>query len=180
MKRLDRDRGDAPGRPRRAVTRRPAARLRGRLTARAGVSLLEVLVAAVVLAIGLVGVGSMVTYGVISHKKAAHYSIAANRATAELERIRDGGYLSAQVTSTFFPSPTYTVLNATQVGFTMSDLPEGQGVITLHEDVEAQATNPATGSPYLNMKAASVHITWGGSRTTRGSYDTSTLIANRP
>jgi Tfp pilus assembly protein PilV len=145
-----------------------------------GITLLEVLIAAVILAVGLVGVGSMVTYGAVSHAKAVNYTIAAARATEEMERIREAGYLGAQVTTGLFPTPRYTIVDSTHVGFGVSDLRNGVGVIALGEDNEAQATNPATGQPYLNMTRVTVVIAWGGSRMLRGSYRAATLVANRP
>jgi len=143
-------------------------------------TIIEVLAATVILGIGLVGVGSMVTYSVVSHQKSVNYTVAAARATQELERIREAGYLSAEIGGPLFPEPQYTVLNATRVGFAAPDLQNGTGVITLGEDPYAQAINPATGQPYSNMKRAVVRISWGGSRHLRGSYQAATLIANRP
>ena len=145
-----------------------------------GITLLEVLFAAVILAVGLVGVSSMVTYGTVSHAKSVNYTIAAERATEEIERIREGGYLGAVVGTGLFPTSRYTIVDPTHVRFTLSDLKDGVGVITLGEDNEAQATNPATGQPYLNMKRVTVVIAWGGSRMLGGSYRAVTLVANRP
>jgi len=150
------------------------------LKASAGFTLIELLVSVVILAVGLIGVASMVTYGVVSHRSSANYTIAAARATQEIERIRDAGYLSAQVGPALFPSPNYHILSATQVGFSVPESNSGQGVITLDEDSEAQATNPNTGLPYSNMKRVSVTISWGGARALTGSYTTTTLISNRP
>jgi hypothetical protein len=142
--------------------------------------LVEVLVATVVLSIGLVGAASMMVVGAISHDKSAYHTFAANRAEAELERIREARYLGDVVGTALFPSPAYTILNATQVSFDVPELPGGRGLITLAEDVEAQAIDPGTGHPYHNLKLAQVQITWTGGRLTRGSYGAATLIANRP
>ena len=147
---------------------------------RAGVTIVEVLATAVILAIGLVGVGSMVTYGVLSHHKSVNYTIAAERATKELERIREAGYLGASASTALFPYGDYTIENGSQVSFPMPDLTSGSGVITISEDSEAQAVNPGTGVPYSNLKRVRVQIFWGGSRYLRGSYEAVTLIANRP
>ena len=145
-----------------------------------GFTLIEVLVAAMILGIGLVGVSSMVYYGVLSHQKSAHYTIAGEKAMQEIERIRDAGYLGALVDAIRFPSPTYTIVNSTTAGFAVPELPSGQGTITIAEDTEAQAINPATGQPYQNMKRVTVTIAWGGSRQSNGFYSLASLIANRP
>jgi prepilin-type N-terminal cleavage/methylation domain-containing protein len=145
-----------------------------------GFTLIEVLVAAMILGIGLVGVSSMVYYGVLSHQKSANYTIAGEKAMQEMERIRDAGYLGALVDLAHFPSPSYQIVNASTVHFSVPELTSGLGVITIAEDSQAQAINPATGQPYLNMKQVSVTVSWGGSQRLRGSYNLATLISNRP
>ena len=147
---------------------------------RAGVTIIEVLATAIILAIGLVGVGSMVTYGVLSHHKSVNYTIAAERATKEMERIREAGYLGTTASTALFPDDQYTIENGSQVSFEMPDLTSGSGVITISDDPDAQAVNPGTGLPYSNLKQVRVEIFWGGSRYLRGSYEAVTLIANRP
>lgn len=154
---------------------------RGGLRTRiAGISILEALVATAILGIGLVGVGSMVTYSVVSHRKSVNYTVASARAMQELERIREAGYLSAQMSSSLFPSAQYVILNSTQASFAVSNLPLGAGVVTITEDPEAQAIDPDTGQPYANLKRAVVRISWRGSRHLSGTYQAATLIANRP
>jgi Tfp pilus assembly protein PilV len=145
------------------------------------VTIIEVLVASAILAIGLVGVGSLVTYGVVSHRKSVNYTIAEARAVKELERVRDAKYVGAVVNSTLFPSSEYTILNSTQARFTVSELKNGYGIITITDDAQAQQTNPATGQPYSNLKKVKVEIHWtGGGRNLGGYYNAATLIANRP
>jgi Tfp pilus assembly protein PilV len=145
------------------------------------VTIIEVLVASAILAIGLVGVGSIVTCGVISHRKSLNHTVAEARAVKEMERVRDARYVGAVVNSTLFPSTDYTILNSTQARFTVSELKSGYGIITITDDVQAQQTNPATGQPYSNLKKVKVEIHWtGGGSSLRGSYDAATLIANRP
>jgi Tfp pilus assembly protein PilV len=146
----------------------------------AGLTLLEVLAATVILAVGLVGVGSMVTYAVVAHNRAACYTIAAERATAEVERIRDAGYNGATVTTTLFPTAEYAILSATQASFTCSDLKGGHGVVTLDTDSAAKVINPNTGLPYSNLKRIDVQIWWQGTRGFSETYSVSTLLANRP
>jgi prepilin-type N-terminal cleavage/methylation domain-containing protein len=147
---------------------------------RRGFTLLEVLAATLVLGLGLVGVGSMVTYSVISHEKSVNYTIAAERASAEVERVREAGYLGANVTTDLFPAPTYAIASAAKVTFPVAELKGGQGSITIDEDAQAKAINPNTGGAYHNLKLVQVMITWTGSRDLSGSYQTATLEANRP
>jgi prepilin-type N-terminal cleavage/methylation domain-containing protein len=147
---------------------------------RRGFTLLEVLAATLVLGLGLVGVGSMVTYSVVSHEKSVNYTLAAERASAEVERVREAGYLGANISTDLFPTTAYTIASATKVTFAVAELKGGQGSITIDEDAQAKATNPNTGSAYNNMKLVQVAITWTGSRNLSGSYQTATLVANRP
>lgn len=151
-----------------------------RPSSRAGLTILEVLITTAILGIGLVGVGSLVTYGVVSHEKSVNYTIAAARATTELERVREAGYLGAEVGPDLFPSLTYEILSSTEVGFAVPELNDGRGCITIEEDPEALAIDPETERPYANMKQVRVQIYWGGSRHLSGSYSVATLIANRP
>jgi Tfp pilus assembly protein PilV len=144
------------------------------------VTITEVLVTCVILGIGLVGVGSLVTYGVISHRKSVCYTIATARATQEIERVREAGYAGAVVSTQLFPSTNYTILSATQARFDVPELSNGFGYVTIEDDTEAQQTNPATGQPYSNLKRARVQIFWSGPRSLSGSYAIATLLANRP
>jgi prepilin-type N-terminal cleavage/methylation domain-containing protein len=147
---------------------------------RAGFTIIEVLATAVILGVGLVGVGSMVTYATISHQKSVNYTVASDRATQELERIREASYVGAVVGTALFPAGTYTIVNSTTASFTVPDLSHGTGLITLDEDSEAKVINPSTGLPYNNLKKAAVTITWSGGHFMGGSYRAVTLIANRP
>lgn len=160
------------------ICRTPVRRALPRGTA--GFTLIEVLVAAMILAIGLVGVSSMVYYGVLSHEKSANYTIAAQKASQEMERIRDAGYLGAVVDSLHFPDPKYQIVDSSTVNFSLPELSGGQGTLSITEDTEAQVTNPDTGQPYLNMKQVVVTVSWGGSHRSSGSYSLATLITNRP
>lgn len=155
-------------------------RARGRRWGRAGVTLIELLIASVVIGIGLAGVGSIVTYGVLSHRKAVEYTIAAARATKEIEQVRRAGYLGAVVDESLFPADTYTIISATQVSFAVDELNDGLGYVTVGDDTEAQATDPDTGEPYGNMKQILVQIFWDRPGGRRDCYSAATLIANRP
>ncbi len=155
-------------------------RPRGARGRHAGMTLIEVLAATLVLAIGLVGVSGMVTYSVIAHDKAANYTIAADRATAEIERIRDAGYNGAAVNTLLFPTDGYTILSATQASFTCSDLKQAHGIITLDPDATAKANNPNTGQPWSNLKRIDVQIWWMGRHGVDQTLKVSAMLANRP
>ena len=57
-----------------------------------GLTLVELLVTALLLGIGLAGIAGMFTFGVVSNRKAANMTAAANRANQEIERLKDGGW----------------------------------------------------------------------------------------
>ena len=183
----DRDDGPRDRRGRRAH-RRPPYAPRGRCpqlagvfrSGIAGVTLIEVMAATVITGIGLVGVGSIVTYGVISHRKAVEYTVAAARATKEVERVREAGYLGAESDASLFPAPDYTIISANHVSFSVDGLKDGVGYVTISEDPEAQSINPSTGQSYGNMKQVAVHIFWDRPGEQTGSYSIATLISNRP
>ncbi len=158
----------------------PRMRRPPRSSPRAGLTLLEVLAATVIIGVGLVGVGSIVTYGVLSHRKAVEYTIASARATREIERVREAEYLGAEAEASLFPAPDYTIISSSQVSFGVDELKDGVGYITISEDPEAQAINPSTGQPYGNMKQVVVQIFWDRPGSHTGSYSTATLISNRP
>jgi prepilin-type N-terminal cleavage/methylation domain-containing protein len=164
----------------RQVASARAGRRRGVRARRAGMTLIEVLAATAILAIGLVGVSAMVTYSVIAHDKAACYTIASDRAIAEIERIRDAGYNGAAVNTTLFPTDDYAILNTTQASFTCSDLRSGRGLITVDLDAAAQAINPNTGQPWSNLKRIDAQIWWRGQHGAEQTLEISAMLANRP
>jgi len=145
-----------------------------------GLSLIELLMVSLLLGIGLVGVGGMFTSGVISNRKAANITVAANRAAQEMERLRDAGFLGAVVDYDHFPYPRYYVISPTQVYFSVDELKNGTGYIFLDMDPEAQVIDPSTGLYVGNLKRVRIVITWGGAETVSGRYSVSTLLANRP
>jgi len=147
-------------------------RCRGRPSSRAGVTLPEMLVVVVILAIAFVGVSGMFVGGYVSARKASNYTIAANRAVQEIERLRDAGFLGAVVDYQHFPSPKYHIASSTQVVFSVPDLKNGQGTITVALDPEAQSLD--------NLKRVNVTIVWGGGKQLSGRYSITTLVANRP
>lgn len=148
---------------------------------RKGFTLIELLVVTLLLGIGLVGVAGMFTAGLMSNRKSANITIAANRAEQEVERLRDTGYSGLTTLDSYhFPTPRYTIPSTTRVNFAVPELPQGTGHIDIDFDSHAKQINPSTGSMYKNLIRARVVISWEGSRQLRGSYSISTLLANRP
>jgi prepilin-type N-terminal cleavage/methylation domain-containing protein len=144
-----------------------------------GFTLIELLAVILLLGIGLVGVAGMFTAGIVSSRKAANETAAANRATQEIERVRDGGFLGAIIDTAHFPSPRYVVVSSSKATFTVPELSHGAGEVTIGTDTAAQPVDPNTGFMIGNLKRVMVKITWGGGANVRGSYSISTLISNR-
>lgn len=151
-----------------------------KIRCRKGLSLPEMLMATLLLGIGLTGVGGMFTAGVISNQKAANITAAVHRASQEAERIRDAGFFGATIDTTNFPSPRYTIISSTRVGFPVSNLNGGYGYIDLDLDPDAKIIDPDTGLMVSNLKKLQVSISWSGGKPVRGSYSLTTFIANRP
>jgi len=118
-----------------------------------GFTLLEVLVAIVILTIGLLGTAGLTT-GVI---RGNHYSKNITSATAAgqtlLESVKSSGYTNA--TSANFPNDTVTMGGTT---FTRT----------------ATITNS---SPAANMKTVSVTVSWTESNNTARSVNLQTILA---
>jgi type IV pilus assembly protein PilV len=118
-----------------------------------GFTLLEVLVAIVILTIGLLGTAGLTT-GVI---RGNHFSKNVTSATAagqtKLEAIKSGGYTYA--TTTNFPSDTVAMGGTT---FT-------------------RAITITSSSPAANMKTVSVTVSWIESNNTGRSVNLQTILA---
>lgn len=126
---------------------------RRQVSFQSGFTLLEVLVAIVILSIGLLGTAGLTT-GVI---RGNHYSKNVTSATAaaqtKLEAIKSGGYANA--TTANFPSDTVS-MGGTSFTRTIA--------IT-------------SGSPAANMKTVSVTMTWNESNNTARSVNLQTILA---
>lgn len=79
----------------------------------AGASLIEILVAILILSIGLLALGAMMSYAVVLPKLSANRSVAINTGTDMIERMRAnpaafsaGNYTTASFTTTFAASPS--------------------------------------------------------------------------
>ena len=122
-------------------------------TSQNGFTLLEVLVAIVILTIGLLGTAGLTT-GVI---RGNHYSKNLTSATAaaqtQLESVKSSGYANA--TTTNFPSDTVTMGGMT---FT-------------------RTTTVTNSSPAANMKTVSVTVSWTESNNTSRSVNLQTILA---
>jgi prepilin-type N-terminal cleavage/methylation domain-containing protein len=137
---------------------------------RRGMTLVELLVSVVLLAIALVTVSQMFVGGVISAGKARNVQIATNRALQEIEKAKDMGYLNLVVDTAHFPPP-YTIVDSTTVGFAIDTLPDAQGRLVI---------TPYPLPTTENLRRVTATVTWGGSRFTSGSVTVGTLVANRP
>jgi prepilin-type N-terminal cleavage/methylation domain-containing protein len=131
---------------------------RHRLHTRRGLSLIELMVTIVILAIGLVAVSTMFVFGYQSQLNAHYQILATAEANRILEQMRSAGY--NHIDSTTFPSP-----------FTVTSVPQGTGDITI-------APFPAPTSP--NMYKITVRVNWAGGRNVQGATRVTTLISNRP
>jgi len=122
-------------------------------TSQNGFTLLEVLVAIVILTIGLLGTAGLTT-GVI---RGNHYSKNITSATAAgqtlLESVKSSGYTNA--TSANFPNDTVTMGGMT---FT-------------------RTTTITNSSPAANMKTVSVTVSWTESKNTARSVNLQTILA---
>jgi len=122
-------------------------------TSQNGFTLLEVLVAIVILTIGLLGTAGLTT-GVI---RGNHFSKNVTSATAaaqtKLEAIKSGGYVYA--TAVNFPSDAVTMGGMT---FT-------------------RTTTITNSSPATNMKTVSVTVSWTESNNTARSVNLQTILA---
>lgn len=122
-------------------------------TSQNGFTLLEVLVAIVILTIGLLGTAGLTT-GVI---RGNHYSKNLTSATAaaqtQLESVKGSGYSNA--TAANFPNDTVTMGGMT---FT-------------------RTTTVTNSSPAANMKTVSVTVSWTESNNTSRSVNLQTILA---
>lgn len=119
---------------------------------------MECLVAAAILAIGVVGVASMFTYASVSDRKATYMAQAREIADRALEDLRTSGYSR-------FTQATGTATIATP------ELPRSSGVM-------AWQPYPAA-SPEAGLKLVAVNITWDWPKPTAGTYRVVTLVSQQ-
>jgi len=129
-----------------------------RLERRGGFTLIECLVAALILGIGLIGVAGMFTYATLSEKKAAYLAQARDIAQQTLEDVRARGYA-------YFTQPS--------------------GVTTVPTAGLPRATGSLAWQPYPDsasekgLKLVSLNLTWDWAGTTGGKYYVTTLVSEK-
>lgn len=127
---------------------------RGRqISCQSGFTLLEVLVAIVILSIGLLGTAGLTTGVIRGNQYSKNVTSATAAAQTKLEAIKSGGYANA--TTANFPSDTVS-MGGTSFTRTIA--------IT-------------SGSPAANMKTVSVTMTWNESNNTARSVNLQTILA---
>jgi prepilin-type N-terminal cleavage/methylation domain-containing protein len=123
---------------------------------RRGLTLIELMVTVVLLAVGLVGVSSMFIVGYRTQLHAHFTSVASDTAAKKMERMKSAGFNA--LSDTNFP-PTFAV----------AELPSGQGTIAFEPFPDATSTNQ-----YL----VTVTVAWGGGNGVAGRTVVSTIISN--
>jgi prepilin-type N-terminal cleavage/methylation domain-containing protein len=153
---------------------RGRARLARRRVQR-GFTLVELLVALLILSMALISLSQLYLAGMWTTQKARYMSIATKRAQSELERVQDLGLLTLRngPSEDSYPSAEYTYHEDWRgVDFAAAPLPNGEGSVTWRfwpPDTEA--------NEYL-LKV-DVTITWDGSSRSRSLVSLSTLLTNR-
>lgn len=144
-----------------------------------GFSLVELLVATVILGLGLTSVSLLFVAGIVSGQKAERLSTAVNAVQQQMERLRSSGF-SGCVTDPeiFTPAEGYSIIQANGdgtgvIGFPVTDLPRSQGTISI-------AFYDSGSGYYPNLKQVTVALNWVGGGVTAGSISMTSLIANRP
>ncbi len=144
-----------------------------------GFTLIEMLAVVFILAVGLTCVSALFVAGLVSARKAERLSAATNAVQQQMERLRSAGFSGCVVDPDIFKSSEGYTINQQnedgtgQIGFTVPELPNGQGT------VDIAFHNTGTGT-YPNLKDLTVTVTWTGGKPTGGTTAFRTLIANRP
>jgi len=142
---------------------------------RRGFTLVELLVALLILSLALVSLSQLYLAGMWTTQKARYMSVATKRAQSELERAQDLGLLTLRngPSEDSYPAAEYTYHeNGMGVDFVTASLPNGTGSVTW----EYWPPNTA-GNEYL-LKV-NVSISWEGARRSRTKVSLNTLLTNR-
>lgn|GEM_PF-1975578 len=141
---------------------------------RRGFTLVELLVAMLILGLALISLSQLYLAGMWSTQKARYLSIATKRAQSELERAQDLGLLILRngPSEDSYPTAEYTHHDDGRgVDFLAPPLPNGEGSVTW------QFWPPDTdGNEY--MLKVTIDVTWEGSRRSRSLVSLSTLLTN--
>jgi len=137
-------------------------------------TLVELLVAMLILSLALVSMSQLYLAGMWTTQKARYMSIATKRAQSELERAQDLGLLILRngPSEDSYPSTEYTHHDDGRgVDFQAPPLPNGEGSVTW------QFWPPDTdGNEYL-LKVT-INVGWDGSSRSRSLVSLSTLLTN--
>ena len=125
---------------------------------RGGFTLVECLVATVILGIGVIGVASMFAYASLSEKKAAYLAEARDIAQQTLEDVRARGYAHFTAPSGVTTVPT-------------SGLPRATGALAWQPYPDSACEN--------GLKLVSINLTWDWAGPTSGKYYVTTLISEK-
>lgn len=150
-----------------------------RTSYRAGFTLIEMLVACVILAIGLIGLSQLYLASMWTYQKSRNLALATEVAQYELEKAQSYGYtgLNGALTDDLYlrtqSGGIYTWLPAGNgVSFPVSQLPGGQGTVVWTHYVASSQT-------VASLLQVEVTITWGGSVRAQSKMKVDTLIAKR-
>ena len=124
----------------------------------AGFSLIECLVAILILGIGVVGVAGMFTYAAVSERKASFMAKAREVADDALEDVRVNGYASFNGASGSREIAT-------------PGLPRSHGVV-------AWQPYPSSGAD-TGLKLVAINIDWRWSTATSGAFRAVTLVSQQ-
>ena len=142
---------------------------------RRGLSLVELMVAVLILSLALISLSQLYLAGMWTTQKARYMSIATKRAQSELERVQDLGLLTLRngPNEDSYPSAEYTYhADGMGVDFAAPPLPGGTGTVTW----DYWPANTA-GNEYL-LKV-NVTVSWEGASRSRTHVSLNTLLTNR-
>lgn len=155
---------------------------------RAGFTLVELMVASVILAIAIIGLAQLYLTALSAFEKSRYLSVATGRAQLELERVQETPYSELlksvnnadfiEITADGVDDPIgafldldgYTQLAGNNgVHFTVDGLPSGEGLITFQKY-----------NNYESLLMVTIEITWEGARPARSPVKVVTLLSGSP